>query len=268
MRLGLIACAAFPTLGAQSRPPVTGGSPTSDSASAMPAYRLRIIGVYDDVSGRPIEGVEVRDLVSGLSALTTSTGTVSLLFLPDGGSLVRLRKLGYEAKTLQVSISPAETTPLTIPLRSATLLPTVNIRDSASHYLSPNLKGAEERMRSHAGGYFIDEAEMRKQDNSTLAMTLTSRIPAVMSTPGPHGETRLVSARQPCARIGGCPHPDCYIRVMLDGVPFSLPGGIDFSRMTTADYALVEFYPGPSTLPVEFGPGSACGVLLLWSRER
>jgi hypothetical protein len=255
---------------------VIGQSPTppprpTQTASAyqdVQAYRLRLLGVYDDRTGTPIEGVEVQDVASGASSLTSTSGTVSLFFVPDGGTVVRLRKLGYEMKVMSVAISPADTTPLTVTLRSAALLPTVNIRDSAHRYLSPNLRGAESRMQSHAGGYFIDEEEMRKHDNSSLASTLLSRVPAIMTTPGPHGETRLVSARQPCSHLGGCAHPDCYIKVVIDGVPFSLNATADFSRMSPSDYAIAEFYPGAASMPVELGAGSPCGVLMLWSRER
>jgi hypothetical protein len=85
-------------------------------AATVPAYRSRLLGVFDDLSGEVIEGADVVDVLSGLRARTSSTGTVSLIFLPEGEVLVRVEKAGYEAKTLRVAISPKDTVPITLTL--------------------------------------------------------------------------------------------------------------------------------------------------------
>src|SRR5438105_1614836 len=78
------------------------------AAARTPAsYRSRLLGVYNIDSGLPIEDAQVTDVLSGTSARTTKTGTVSLVYLPDGGSLVRVQKLGFEPTTIMVAISPA-----------------------------------------------------------------------------------------------------------------------------------------------------------------
>jgi hypothetical protein len=82
--------------------------------TALPAYRYRLLGVYDDSTGDPIEGAYVIDMTSGTKARTTATGTVSLGFLSEGTSPVRITKAGYEDLTLAVEISAEAKLPLTL----------------------------------------------------------------------------------------------------------------------------------------------------------
>ena len=70
--------------------------------------------MYDGETGDPIEGAWVIDMTTGTKARPTSTGTVSLAFLPEGGSPVRIVKDGYEDLTLAVEISPEQLAPLTL----------------------------------------------------------------------------------------------------------------------------------------------------------
>lgn len=138
------------------------------------------------------------DVLTGTKALTTKTGTVSLTFLPDGGSLVRIRKLGYEVETLMVAISPADTTPVTVIVSHATMLAPVVVKDSASRYISPGLRSFEEHKREPFR-HFIDEAQFRKEDGKPLSFIAIEHIPGIQLANGPRGETYIASSRKPCA---------------------------------------------------------------------
>lgn len=261
-----------PTRAAAQNPP---GDTTPPAKTANLAYRYRLLGVFDARTGEAVVGAEVSDVLSGTKMLTSNTGTVSLFFLPDGGSLVRIRKLGYEVQTMPVAISPADTTPLTIVLSPTTTLPTVHVTDSAPTYVSPMLRGFEAR-RKQGFGHFVTEDQFRKEDGKPLSYVLPARMPGITTVFGPRGQTFIVSSRKPCQGpvFSACRQPDCYVSVYQDGVkvydasmgPTAIP---DFARMSTTEYAGAEFYAGGAVLPPEInGTSSGCGTLLLWTRER
>ncbi len=272
------AWAAVLVMGAATRSTAQSSASQSQQSAARAAasYRFRVLGVFDATTGDPIEGVEVSDVLTGTKAVTTSTGTVSLYFLPDGGSLVRLRKVGYALQMLPVTISPADTTPVTVILARATTLPTVVVNDSAPAYLAPGLRGFEER-RKQSIGHFITESQFRKSDGKPLSYVLVASIPGIMMTEGPHAETYIVSARKPCkglSILNSCKTPNCYVTIYQDGIKTydaGLPGVPvpDFSRMSATDYEAAEYYAGGAESPAEFNAtSSGCGTLLLWTRER
>jgi hypothetical protein len=102
-------------------PPALTALPARDSATALPdsapplpTYRYRVLGVFDQDTGDVIEGARVVDVNTGTYANTSSTGTISLIFLPEGGSLLRVTKAGYEDLNLTVDIGPTAATPLTL----------------------------------------------------------------------------------------------------------------------------------------------------------
>jgi hypothetical protein len=79
-------------------------------------YRRRLLGVYNGTTGEPVAGAEVIDLASGLRAHTTVTGTVSLLYLPEGTNAIRIHRPGYRDEDMDVTIAPDKTAPITVVL--------------------------------------------------------------------------------------------------------------------------------------------------------
>jgi hypothetical protein len=233
----------------------------------VPAYRARILGVFDANTGEPIEGAQVTDILTRMSAITTKTGTVSLVFLPDSGSMIRVQKIGYQPATMVVKISPADTLPITMVLSpTATTLPAVVTKDSAPVYVSPGLRGMEER-RKQGFGHFITEAELRKNDSKKMTnviRTLPNINIACPRTGVRRGECWAVAGRLNAkyAIQGG----SCDLDVYING---AISNDNDLEKLAVAEFAGVEYYPGGATIPAQYNKtGSSCGVLLLWTRER
>ena len=258
--------------------------PDTSAAEVIPRYRYRILGLYDDRTGDPIEDADVIDVLSGNSVKTTSTGTASLLFLPDGGGLVRIRKLGYELTTQMIGISADDTLPVTLVLKRVQELPTVVTVDSAPKYVSPTLRGFEDRRRNHDAGYFMSELQIRKDGSRPLANSLIAHIPGIVISAGKTGGRQLLERSNRCGAGGP---PDVY----LDGVALAHPtpppnaarpakGGLgqprdaaaepfDLQEFNLESLAGIEYYATSSEAPMQFShTSSACGMLLLWTRER
>ena len=264
----VLALAAGASVGGAQTPP------RADSAAAANRYRFRLLGVYDAQTGDPLEGVEVGDILSKASAMTSKTGTVSLFFLPDGGALVRLRKIGYETQTLAVSISPADTNPITVTLDHATALPAVVVSDSAPKFMTPGMRMFAEHQKL-GFGHFLTDTLFRKYETSTLANFLISRFPGVISVQVPSGAKYLASGRRMCSgpAMRQCRAPDCFVTVYQDGVRIfdannAAAQKVDFEHMSPRDFEAAEFYQGAEVPPEYNATGNACGVLVLWSRTK
>ena len=259
-RFALTAVLATAAVNATASTAVAQGTP---AAPADQAYRHRVLGVFDELSGAAIEGAEVTDILAGLTARTSSSGAVSLTFLPDGGGMIRIRKFGYEQVTMFVSISPADTAPITIILNRIATLPTIVTRDSAL-FQSPRLQGFAARLGKASAGHFITPDELRKEGGRPLGEVLIHRIPGIIITQGRHSGYLLQRSAH-CGRGGA---PDVY----LDGVPLAHPqpgAPMDLSDFQTENLAGVEYYATASLAPLEFsGTSQACGVLVLWTREK
>jgi hypothetical protein len=247
------------------------GSQSSRPPAALAPYRSRILGMFDRESGDPIRDAEVIDLSTGTRARTTETGTVSLAFLQDGGSMVRVRKLGYEPQTFWVAISPTDTSAITLILeKSGQTLPAVTTvvkgpLDSVPHWLSHNLRDFEERRRTGQGS-FLSEDILRKEEDRTLANVLKTHVTGIDIV-----ESALSHIVYLRSRRVDRDHPrGCYPDVYLDGTPLrDQPGKpTNLSEWNVRDFSAIEVHDVATTPPQFSGTGSGCGVLLLWSRER
>ncbi len=255
-----------------SLPPVRGPLPAVQRSEPVPA---RLLGVFDEESGNPIAGVEVMDLATGTSALTTSTGTLLLAFLAPGDNSVRIRKLGYGVQEMMVTLSPRDTTPLTVVMKRVTELPAVVTKDAPIHHISPLLRAFDERMKHRTTGYFITDSILRREDNRNLANALIAHAPGINI--GQRGSASFLLKSPRCTnggppdvyidgmKLGHLPDPRWSTRRNVD--PNSVP--IDLGQFQVSDLAAVEWYPDNATMPAEFsGTSAGCGALFLYTRER
>jgi len=179
----------------------------------------RIVGVYDERTGIPIEGARITDLVGGASALTTRTGTVALAFVDTNGTMLKIDRIGYVPLVLAVTNRPADP-PLTL-----TLTP----RGAASPRLT-HARGAADTVRKLELAGFYDRRD-------TIAVT---------------GAAFLDARRQPLhqmSEIASSMHRDvCAANLWIDGVRAA---GIIEELLDPAMVLAVESYEG-AEVPDEF----------------
>ena len=247
LRAFLLVCLVGGPLDGQTRPPV-------DSAATL---RGRLLGVYDDESGEPIAGAVVTDAVTGDHALTTRTGTVSLSFVKAKGSIVQVRKLGYEPWSEVVD--PTEPTPITITLkRVTTLAPVVT---TATHDM---VKDAGTR---DGIGVRCENPHVTCTRETELTQS-PSRLPGdfVVKASGIVGPGMMHST------TGGI----CKASYFVDGTAWNRNGPpIDYSNSkktdqpgvyATSDIAAIEVYETGVARPLRFSGDPKCGAIVIWTK--
>jgi hypothetical protein len=223
----------------------------------LPAFRNRVLGVFNAETGAPVEIALVSDVVSGAAAYTSNTGTLALTFLPEGASVIRVQKIGYQPIVQAVEISPRDTLPITLLITPLPTLATVTTTGIAPVYVSAKMRGFEERRRE-GFGRFLTEAQLRKNDNRNLTSLVRGMGSINFNCPtrGPDsGKCFPISTRG-----------KCEVPVYIDGI--RSPDN-DLERLQALNFSGIEYYVGASTVPAQYNMTSnACGAILLWTRDR
>ena len=219
---------------------------------AMPTAaqsRGRIVGVYDETTGDPIEGARVRDLTTGTWALTTKTGTVSLAFVDTAGTLIDIRKIGFQPVVRAVANSLRDTMPLMILLRRVTELPAVISK--ARNTFGP--RGPSDTVRKlELSGYY----DRRLTTGAPLSAFATDSTIKRLTT---LEDLRYLTGR-----------PLCTTNLYLDGV--RLADAKNLFKLITPDMVIgVEMYAHAAELPSLYNATTPRGMpipcaTLIWTK--
>jgi len=255
------------------------------AAAVQSAAQTGVISgtVYRDSAGHQLAAAEVLlpDLNRHVSA--NWAGEFKFVQLPAGRHVIVIRHVGFTPLTDTVDVANGATIDREFILtEQPASLDTVTVKASPRRYISPALQEFEER-RKAGFGHFIDEEEMRKNNERRLIDVIQGHVPGV-STFNMKGSGSIVGEYLASGRKCGagptflsckggpqpCPVTRCVVHhytveVQRDDAR-QMP---DLSRYNTRDYAGVEYYAGGASMPVKYNAtSSGCGVLLLWTRER
>ncbi len=221
-----------------------------------------------------LSGVEVTLMPAGRSVVTGDDGLFEFSDIPAGAYQLRVRGVGHTPVIDSVVVEPGQKVLRSYGLERVASLDTVRSVAAEGKFISPALRGFEERRRGGFGS-FIPDSLLRLRENSKLS-DLVRMLPGLGTVAGASGSYYAVSSRDTrSGRMVFSPGQPgrCYVSIYIDGVlvfehppsPGNPPRNLeDFSVSTLGG---VEFYASSATTPPQFKQ-SQCGTLLLWSREK
>lgn len=226
-----------------------------------------------DTSAAPIIGAEVAIRALGVSATTDSAGAFVLANIPRGDHTVEVRALGHAPATHPFSWTAGERH--THSFRLAPALPAVL---SPVAVTASRLRGFEER-RALGRGHFLTEHVFAKNPSKRVADVL-ARVPGLRIVRGASGAAYVANSRGNITMRGA--NPACYAHAYVDDMPVfnsaaerfrssttREPQGLfDVNTLASREIIGVEYYAGGASIPPHYNrTGSACGVLLIWTRR-
>jgi hypothetical protein len=238
-----------------------------------------------DGAGDPIEGVDVVSLGASVRAQTNAAGQFTLRDLRAGQAVLQLRRVGYRAQLVDLTLLEGETLRVgfTLTRERAFKLPGLVADSSPTPVLAPGERTLEPnhaRMNREGAppSALITREELQKTKSNLLVSVLMSH--GIRIRVDPHGQNILL-----CPRNAG--RPALYIDgQMVDrGESFTheFPPGANASpssmdSLTTAtvfdleSYPLdridaVEIYASPSQQPTGFNRSGAVCTVLIWTRR-
>ena len=190
---------------------------------------------------------------------TDSAGIVRIPDLLDGGHIIEVVARGYQAYFDNFVSGASVKQPIQLELLPVPASDTAKAKGEKTE-----LKFAGFNARRTKGqGKFFTRAQLDAASGRPLANLLKTDAGAFFAA-GPHGESQLVM-RSPT----GASSP-CYAAVVRDGVriyPFAGANPPDLDKIFAEQLAGIELYARPATVPAELRDTSACGALVLWTRE-
>jgi hypothetical protein len=228
---------------------------TAQAVAQAPA-QVEVRGIITDVSRVPIGGVEIAAVVAMSllrQTLSAENGSFNIGVLPAGQVQLRIRRLGFEPRVVEIQVGSDALAPLDIMLKPRPAdLEGVLIEANANDQ-SRLREFNEHRAQRNSYAKFYDQAEIRKK-GSTNTSELFRSLPGITIKAANTGGNTI--------RIRGC-----QPMVWLDGQ--RVPGAELDEVITPGDIAGIEFYTSTAGTPAQYmeRTNRACGTVLVWTKN-
>ena len=246
-RVGLVVTAAFAAL----------ASPLSSQQVARPVTQYALAGQVTDGHGGAITDAEVtvtQDGAAARSVRSDTTGRFAMADLVTNTFSVRGRRIGYEARTIPVTIPRSERrASLVVALEPmVTKLPGMSVVETEDEP-DARLRDFRARRSTNSFGHYIERDVIDKRRPQYVSEVLRA-VPGIYVQ-----ASRRIGNN---VRIRGC-----MPLLWLDGV--RLPGAELDETVQPQDVAAIEIYNSFAGIPAQFFDRAAtCGTVLVWTRSR
>ena len=224
------------------------------SSADTPKYRLS--GVVIDSARAPVPEAEVILTEAGVvrrQVVTDAAGRFALGEFPASRLTVRVRRLGYEERTVDVAVGAAgQATFVEI---IVTAIPAQLEEVLVNPSTAGRLREFYERKRQRqAFARFLEYADVRRLAPASSSELFRS-VPGITIRAAPAGGNTI--------RIRGC-----QPTVWVDGQ--RLPGAELDDAVQPTDIGAIEFYPSSAGIPPQYLDPSnrLCGLILVWTRSQ
>jgi hypothetical protein len=220
--------------------------------------------VLTDPGEKPLANAEVTFPELKLSTRSDAQGNFSLTGLAAGKQALIVRLVGYESFNAEITFTASQKVEADFLLKEvSTKLEKVDVSAKGGSLFNARLAAFEERRANPGGGRFFTSDIFEKARGSNVSDILLGRVPGLRRVNVQHTMVRPLAGRSTTKY-------NCYIAIIVNGLTvYTTSYGesfYDVDALSASDIIGAEFYPA-ATIPPQYNQvGSACGLLMLWTK--
>ncbi len=229
---------------------------------ALPAAAQRgrptlSIVVVEEETGRLISDARVVVSGAGAPVFTNGEGRAQVRNIPAGRRMMSVYRVGYRPEHTAIEFERDDLSGTVVMRPQAVEIAGVSVTSAGRSTALRNVGFYDREKRGH--GAFLDRAAVEAR-NAVRTLDIFRQVRGFNVMYNPKGEPYLASTRNNCPPL-----------LFLDGIQmYTEAGRVDPSDFVhPSEIEAIEGYSGLGTIPAQYNTtGSACGVILIWTRGR
>jgi hypothetical protein len=218
-----------------------------------------LLNVVDE-QGRPIPGAYVTVAGVERGETTDAEGRAKVAWIPQGNRLVGVRRQGYAFRRIAADFAGGDTVRREVAMTPAPVELEGIVATTWGRSVRLRNNGFYSRQRRGLGSFMTRE----HLDQVRLSRTTDAFRHMRGFMVRPSGARDIVVAAH---GLGGC-LPAVYVDGATMFVRSASDQSMALNMVSPDDIEAIEAYQGPGSIPAEYNMmGSACGVILIWTRS-